>query len=155
MPIIETPFDRLALDIVGPHRYILVLVDYTTWYPEALPLRAKAVAKELMLLFSRVGIGREVLTDQGSCFMSQVMRELLSLLQVKQLRTSVYHPQTDGLVERFNKTSRMLKKAMDVDVKNWDKLLLHVLFAIREVTQASTGFSPFKLLYWRRPRGES
>ena len=71
MPIIEVPFDRLALDIVRPlpktsrgHRYILVLVDYTTRYPEALPLRAataKAVTKELMLLFSRVGIAREVL----------------------------------------------------------------------------------------------
>ena len=69
MPIIETPFDRIALDIVGPlpktsrgHRYILVLVDYATRYPEALPLRAataKAVAKELMLLFSRVGIARD------------------------------------------------------------------------------------------------
>ena len=82
MPIIETPFDRIALDIVGPlpktsrgHRYILVLVDYATRYPEALTLRAataKAVARELM--FSRVGIAREVLTDQGSCFMSCVMR---------------------------------------------------------------------------------
>ena len=106
MLIIETPFDRIALDIVGPlpktsrgHRYILVLVDYATRYPEALPLRAattKAVARELMLLFSRVGIAWEVLTNQGSCFMSRVMRALCSLLQVKQLRTSVYHPQTDG-----------------------------------------------------------
>jgi hypothetical protein len=66
MPIIETPFDRIALDIVGPlpktsrgHRYILVLVDYATRYPEALPLRAATakVARELMLLFSRVGNG--------------------------------------------------------------------------------------------------
>ena len=82
------------------------------------------------------------------------MKELLSLLQVKQIRTSVYHPQTDGLVERFNKTLKhMLKKAMDTDGKNWDQLLPHVLFAIREVPQASTGFSPFELLYGRRPRG--
>ena len=80
-----------------------------------------------MLLFSRMGIAREVLTDQGSCFMSRVMKELLSLLQVKQLRTSVYHPQTDGLVERFNKTvKQMLKEAMDTDRKNWDQLLPHV-----------------------------
>uniref|UniRef100_A0A8C5B8M4 Gypsy retrotransposon integrase-like protein 1 n=1 Tax=Gadus morhua TaxID=8049 RepID=A0A8C5B8M4_GADMO len=164
MPIIETPFDRFALDIVGPlpktsrgHRYILVLVDYATRYPEALPLRAataKAVARELMLLFSRVGIAKEVLTDQGSCFMLRVMKEVLRLLQVKQLRTSVYHPQTDGLVERFNKTlKQMLKKVMQADGKNWDQLLPHVLFAVREVPQASTGFSPFELLYGRRPRG--
>ena len=120
MPIIETPFDRIALDIVGSlpktsrgHWYILVLADYTKRYPEALPLRAataKAVAKELMLLFSRVGIAREVLTDQGSCFMSRVMRKLLSLLQIKRLWTSVYHPQTDGLVERFNKIEADVEK---------------------------------------------
>ena len=80
MPIIEVPFDRLALDIVGPipktsrgHRY-------------ALPLRAataKVIAMELMLLFIRAWIAREVLPDQGSCFMSRVIKELLSLLQVK------------------------------------------------------------------------
>ena len=164
MPIIEVPFDRLALDIVGPlpktsqgHRYILVMVDYATSYPEALPLRAttaKAVARELMLVFSRVGIAREILMDQGSCFMSQVLKELLSLLQVTQLRTSVYHPQTDGLIERFNKTLKsMLKKAMETDGKNWDQLLPHILFAVCKVPQASTGFSPFELLYGRRPRG--
>ena len=87
-----------------------------------------------MLLFSQVGIAREVLTDQGSCFMSSVMKDLLSLLQVKQLRTSVYHPPTNGLVERFNKTlKQMLKKVMDLDGKNSDQLLPHVLFTIREV----------------------
>ena len=107
-----------------------------------------------MILFSRVGIVREILTDQGSCFMSRVLKDLLSMLQVRHLRTSVYHPQTDGLVERFNKTLKtMLKKGMEVDGKNWDQLLPPVLFAIREVPQASTGYSPFELLYGRRPRG--
>ena len=118
MPIIDILFDRIALDIVGPlpkmswgHRYILVIVDYTTRYPEALPLRAAtsmAVVRELMLLFSRVGMAREILTDQGSCVMSCVIKELLSLLQITQLRTSVYHPQTNGLVERFNKTLKQM-----------------------------------------------
>ena len=107
-----------------------------------------------MVLFSRVGIVREILTDQGSCFMSRVLKDLTSLLQIRHLRTSVYHPRTDGLVERFNKTLKsMLKKVMEADGKNWDQLLPHVLFAIREVPQASTGFSPFELLYGRRPRG--
>ena len=133
------------------------MVDYATRYPEAVPLRtatAKAVAKEFMLLFSRVGIVGEILTDQGACFMSRVIKDLLSMLQVRHLRTSVYHPQTDGLVERFNQTLKtMLKKVMEVDGKNWDQLLPHALFAIREVPQASTGFSPFELLYGRRPRG--
>ena len=52
-----------------------VVDDYATRYPEAVPLRAaKAVAKELMILFSRLGIVREILTDQGTCFMSRVIK---------------------------------------------------------------------------------
>lgn len=164
LPIIDVPFKRIGLDIVGPlpkssrgHRYILVLLDYATRYPEAIPLRTatgKAVAKELFLLCSRVGIPEEILTDQGSCFMSNVMKAFCQLLKVKQIRTSVYHPQTDGLVERFNKTlKQMLRKMIETDGKDWDQLLPYLLFAIREVPQASTGFSPFELLYGRRPRG--
>ena len=107
-----------------------------------------------MILFSRVGIVKEILTDQGSGFMSRVLKDLLSLLQIHHLWISVYHPQTDRLVERFNTTLKhMLKKVMEVDGKNWDQLLPHVLFAIREVPQAFTGFSPFEFLYGRRLRG--
>ena len=107
-----------------------------------------------MLLFSRVGIASEVLTDQGSCFMSRVMKELLSLLHVISSEPRCTTPRPNGLVERVNKTlKQMLKKVMDADGKNWDQLLPHVLFAVQKVPQASTGFSPFKLLYGRRPRG--
>uniref|UniRef100_A0A803JMY6 Gypsy retrotransposon integrase-like protein 1 n=1 Tax=Xenopus tropicalis TaxID=8364 RepID=A0A803JMY6_XENTR len=164
LPIIEVPFERVAMDLVDPlpksargHQHILVILDYATLYPEAVPLRntsSKCIAKELVHLFSRVGIPKEILTDQGTPFMSKVTKELCRLLGIKHLRTSVYHPQTDGLVERFNKTLKaMLKKAVDKDGKNWDCLLPFLLFSIREVPQASTGFSPFELLYGRHPRG--
>ncbi|KAJ8353339.1 hypothetical protein SKAU_G00209060 [Synaphobranchus kaupii] len=164
LPIISVPFSRIGMDLVGPlprssrgHQYILVVLDYATRYPEAIPLRTmatKGIARKLMLLFSRVGLPEEILTDQGTPFMSRIMRDLCQLMKVTQLRTSVYHPQTDGLVERFNQTlKKMLKKTMEADGRNWDQLLPFVLFAIREVPQASTGFSPFELLYGRRPRG--
>lgn len=164
LPIIETPFERIAMDIVGPlpksargHQYILVVLDYATRYPEAIPLRtmaSKNIAKEIMLMFSRVGIPKEILTDQGTPFMSRIMADLCKLLHIKQLRTSVYHPQTDGLVERFNRTLKsMLRKVIDKDRKNWDFLLPYLMFAIREVPQASLGFSPFELVYGRHPRG--
>lgn len=126
LSIINVLFRRVGMDILGPlpkssrgHRYVLVIVDYATRYPEAVPLRTatgKTMAKELFLLFSRVGIVDEILTDQGSCFMSLVIREMCRLLHVTQLQTSIYHPQTDGLVERFNKTLKsMLRKLIDVD----------------------------------------
>lgn len=97
------------------HQYILVIVDYATRYPEAIPLRmaaGKGIARELFHLFSRVGIPREILTDQGTAFMSLVMK-VCNLLRIKQVRTSVYHPQTDGLVERFNKTLKQMLKVIE------------------------------------------
>lgn len=104
----------------------------------------KQIAKELFLLSSHVRIAKEILTDP---FMSRVTSELCDLLPVKLVRTSVYHPQMDGLVERFNKTLKaMLRKAIVEDGRNWDQLLLYVLFAVKEIPQSSTGFSPFDLL---------
>lgn len=164
LPIIETPFERIGMDIVGPlpksgrgHQYILVMIDYATRYPEAVPLRkatSKQIAKELFLICTRVDLPKEILTDQGTPFMSRVMKELCTLLKIKQKRTSVYHPQTDSLVERFNKTlNQMLRKTIDTDGRNWDQLLPYLLFSIREVPQASTGFAPYELLYSYKPRG--
>uniref|UniRef100_A0A8C1YTF7 Gypsy retrotransposon integrase-like protein 1 n=1 Tax=Cyprinus carpio TaxID=7962 RepID=A0A8C1YTF7_CYPCA len=164
LPIIEVPFERIGMDIVGPlpksargHEHILVIVDYATRYPEAVPLRkatAKSIAQELFLLASRVGLPSEILTDQGTPFMSRLMADLCRLLRVKQLRTTVYHPQTDGLVERFNQTlKQILRRVAAEDKRDWDLMIPYVLFGIREVPQASTGFTPFELLFGRQPRG--
>ena len=164
LPIISEPFRRMAMDIVGPlprsrsgNRFVLVLCDYATRYLEAVPMRtvdAEAVADELVKVFSRVGIPEEILTDQGTNFTSKLLGELYRLLNIKALRTSPYHPQTDGLVERFNGTLKdMLRKTAQEDGKDWDKLLPYLLFAYREVPQSSTGFSPFELLYGWDVRG--
>ncbi|KAL5515899.1 hypothetical protein EMCRGX_G001144 [Ephydatia muelleri] len=162
LPIMSEPFSRIAMEIVGPlprsskgHKYILVICDYATRYPEAVPLRTcDAVAEELGKLFSRVGIPREILTDQGTNFTSQLLAELYRLLNVHSIRTTPYHPQTDGLVERFNQTLKaMLRRTVTEEGKDWDRLLPYLLFAYREVPQASTGFSPFELLYGRAVRG--
>ncbi|KAL0154738.1 hypothetical protein M9458_049001, partial [Cirrhinus mrigala] len=67
---------------------------------------------------------------------------------------TVYHPQTDGLVERFNQTlKQMLRRVVMEDKRDWDLMLPYILFGIRELPQASTGFTPFELLFGRQPRG--
>ena len=163
MPLIDTPFKRLAVDIVGPiappceagHRYILTLVDYATRYPEAVPLKkitTEAVAEALLDIYSRVGIPEEVLT--GTQFMSECMQEVSRLLSIKGLTSTPYHSICNGLVERWKGTLKsMLKRLCQDQPKQWHRLINPVLFAYREVPQESTGFSPFQLLYGRSVRG--
>ena len=165
MPLIDTPFKRVAVEIVGPiappseagHRYILTLVDYATRYPEAVPLKkitTEAVAEALLDIYSRVGIPEEVLTDQGTQFMSECMQEVSRLLSIKGLTSTPYHPICNGLVERWNGTLKsMIKRLCQDQPKQWHRLINPVLFAYREVPQESTGFSPFQLLYGRSVRG--
>ena len=105
-------------------------------------------------MFTRVGIPEEVLSDQGSQFMSNVMNEVSRLLSMSQLHTTVYHPMCNGLVERFNGTLKaMLRRMCSERPKDWDRYLPALLFAYRELPQESLGFSPFELLYGRTVRG--
>lgn len=106
LPVISVPFQRIAMDIVGTlekssagHQYILVISDYATRYPEAFPLHSITTPKiinALIQLFSRVGIPDEIFTDQGTNFTSQLMKLLHQQLGITAVKTSPYHPQTDG-----------------------------------------------------------
>ena len=165
MPLIDTPFKRVAVDIVGPieprsdkkSRYILTVIDYATRYPEAVALpsiETERVAEALVEMFSRVGIPDEMLTDCGSQFTAEVMKEVSRLLSLQQFTTTPYHPMCNGLVERFHATlKQMLRRMCAERPKDWDKYLPALLFAVREVPQESLGFSPFELLYGRNVRG--
>ena len=90
----------------------------------------------------------EILSDQGTNFMSQLLRELFNLLNIHPICTSPCHPQMDRLVERFNKTLKaLLRKLVSKKGRNWERLLPYVLFACHEIPQSTIGFSPFELLY--------
>ena len=165
MPLMDTPFERVAVDLIGPinpmadsrNRYILTIVDYATRYPEAVPLKTietERIAEALLEVFSRVGFPKEILSDQGTQFTSELMAEVARLVSIKQLFTTPYNPKCNGLCERINGVLKsMLKKMCQERPKDWDRYLPAVLFAYREVPQASTGFSPFELLYGRKIRG--
>ena len=164
-PIIDTPFERVAVDLIGPmkpttdrgHRYILVLIDYATRYPEAIPLKsieAEVVAEELMVMFTRLGIPKQILTDQGTQFMSNIMKELNRLLSIKPLVTTPYHAMCNGAVERFNGVLKSsLKKMCEERPRDWDRYICPLLFAYRDTPHASTGFTPFELIYGSNVRG--
>ena len=159
MPIMDAPFQRVAIDLIGPlnpvsnkgNRYILMVVDYATRYPEAIPLAkidTVSVAEALLEVFSRVGFPEEILSDRGSQFTSSLKEEIGRVIRVKQLFTTPYNPRCNGLCERVNRILKeMLKKMCRERARDWDRYLPMVLFAYREVPQISTGFNPFELLY--------
>ena len=165
MPSMEEPFKRVAVDLVGPispvsekgNRYILTVVDFATRYPEtvALPkIETERFAEALLEVFSRVGFPKEMLSDRGTQFTSDMMKEVSRLVSTKQLFTTPYNPRCNGLCERINGVLKsMLKKMCQERPKDWDRYLPAILFAYREVPHSSTGFSPFELLYGRTVRG--
>ena len=133
MQLIDTPFKRVAVDIVGPNepcsdkksRYILTMIDYARRYPEAVALpsiETDSVAEALVEIFSRVGIPDEVLKDCGSQFTAEVMKEVSRL----QLTTTPYHPMCNGLVERFHATlKQMLRRMCAERPKDWESISQH------------------------------
>ncbi len=155
------PFEMVAVDVVGPlpvsqngNKYILVFSDYLTRYPEAFPLKdyttesiAKILVNEVVL---RYGFPAKLLSDRGTSFLSKVAQCVYKLLNVEKINTTSYHPQTDGLVERFNKTLvDMLSKLVNDNTDNWDELIPFALYAYRTAIHASTKYTPFELMFGR------
>ena len=165
VPVIPTPFYRVAIDIVGPivpasaegHRYILTLVDYASSFTEAIPLKAITsidIAEALLCIFSRVGIPKEIISDRGPQFKSDLMLQIHKLLGVKPLFSTPYHPQANGRVERQHQILKsILKKLCSSKQRQWHRYLPAVMFSMREIPSDSTGFSPFEILYGRQVRG--
>ncbi|GFR81479.1 Pol polyprotein [Elysia marginata] len=159
--VLRVPLEK---DIVGPinppseagHRFILTLLGYATRYAEAVPLRkidTESVAEALVDIYSRPGIAEEVLSDQGTQFMSDCMKKVCRLLGIKKKATTPYHPMCNRLVERFNATLKTcLSRLCGQQPRRWHRYINPLMFAYREVPQESTHFAPFELLYGRTVR---
>ncbi|GFN97176.1 Zinc finger protein [Plakobranchus ocellatus] len=95
-----------------------------------------------------------MLSDQGTQFISGCMKEVCRLLGIKQKTTTPYHPTCNGLVERFNATLKIcLRRLCSEQPRQWHQYIYPLVFAYREVSQESTHFVPFELLYGRTVRG--
>ena len=142
-------FDRIGVDVLQlprtkrGNRYAVVVVDYLTKWPEVYATQGQSSATISRLLVeevvSRHGVPSEILSDRGKSFLSGLMRELETLLGYRKVNMTAYHPQRDGLVERYNRTlTAMLAKSVHKGGPEWDELLPYVLFAYRTSQQTST-----------------
>ena len=148
------PMERIAIDILGElpitergNRNILAIGDYFTKWTEchAMPnMEASTVASILVeQVVSRFGIPYFIHSDQGRQFESKLFSEMCKLLQITKTRTTLYHPKSDGMVERFNKTlTAMLSAFVNDNHTNWDEQLQYVLMAYRSTEHETTGLTP-------------
>ena len=158
----EGPFEKIALDILKlpvtarKNQYVLLIEDYFSKWVEAFPLTrtvAPSVAQCVLNGWvSRFGCPFSILSDQGSEFESKLFKCLNNMLQSSKLRTTTYHPRTDGMVERSNRTLIDVLSKYAEKEPDWDLKLPLVLFAMRTSEHATTGFSPFLLTYGREAR---
>ncbi|CAG2191696.1 unnamed protein product [Mytilus edulis] len=152
----------LGLDLVGPlhttdnnNRFIAVLTDYFTKWPEVKAIPSKHshhIAEFIIEVICRHGTPSEVITDRGREFCNKVNSILCSKLNIDHKVSSPYHPQTNGLTERFNQTlCNSLRKYVNDQQNDWDQYLQQVAFAARTCVQKSTKQTPFFLVYGRKP----
>ena len=159
-----SPMQIVAVDILGPlpeslskNRYVLVAMDYFTRWAEAYTLpnqEAITVATKLVNeLFLRFSIPEQLHSDQGRQFESRLMSEICSVLGIRKSHTTPYHPQSDGLVERFNRTLLNMPSICCQDCPfAWEDQLPKVCVAYNTSIQHSTGFTPFYLMFGREAR---
>ena len=123
----------------------------STCFPEAIPLRnikTKSIVKALIKFFTFVGLPKSVQSDQASNFLSGIFQQVMHELGIKQYRSSAYHPESQGALERFHQTLKNMIRSYCFDTeKDWDDGIHLLLFAVRESVQESLGFSPFKLVF--------
>ena len=164
IPAFDEPFSRIIIDCVGPlpktksgNEYLLTIMCASTRFPEAIPLRnikTKNIVKALVKFFTFVGLPKSVQSDQGSNFMSGIFQQVMHELGITQYKSSPYHPESQGALERFHQTLKNMIRSYCFDTeKDWDEGIHLLLFAVRESVQESLGFSPFKLVFGHSVRG--
>jgi hypothetical protein len=156
------PVTRVGIDLMGPlvetvegHRFIAVAIDYLTKWVEVRPLVSKDSENIAQFVLNQVIMTHscpiEILSDNGSKFCNILMDVVMLQMNIKHVTTSPYHPQCNGLTERFNHTlCALLEKNGEYDDR-WHEMVLAIVFVYRTSVQSSTGYSPFELFYGGKP----
>ena len=117
--------------------------------------KAQTVARLLVSkLFSRFGPPDILHSDQGQNFESNLMHEICQIMGIKKSRTTAYHPQGDGQVERQNRTlQEILSSFVGEHPENWDLYVDQAVYAYNTSRHETTGYSPYELVFGRKPWG--
>lgn len=151
-------FEHINIDLVGPlpesngFNYLLTIIDRNTRWPEAIPISnitAETVSKALISgWIARYGVPNRISTDRGRQFESQLFNQLNEMLGIKHLRTTSFHAQANGLIERWH---RSLKASLKAKFTNdWSDELPLILLGLRAAIKEDIGFSPAELVFGKQ-----
>ena len=158
---VDSPMQLVAVDILGlppespaGNSYVLVAGDYFTCWMESYPIpnqEAIIIAKKLTELFCRFSLPEQLHLDKGRQFESELLLHLHKILNLKKTRTTPYHPQSDGLIERLTLV-QMLATCIEQHPFEWEDHIQKVCMAYNTSKQSPTGHSPFFLMFGRKAR---
>ena len=158
------PYEIVGVDILGPlpitknrNKYIILCIDYFTKYLEGQAIKKADSENTADFLIEKIilrhGCIMKILTDRGTNFCSDITETIFNAFKIKHIKTSSWHPQTNGLVEKScGIISQMLAMYVKGDQKKWDLFLPYLLFAYNTARQETTKHSPFRLMYGRDAR---
>src|SRR5438034_2556904 len=128
-------------------------MDYLTKWPEAKPVKEATAEQAAKFIYEEIicrhGCPAKILSDQGSHFKNRMVEQLVQKFEIKHLFLTPYHPQTNGLVERFNRILCESLAKLSENKTEWDRKIFPVLFAYRTSKNATTKMTPFYLTYGR------
>jgi hypothetical protein len=155
----EHPFEKCSLDIVGPlpetakgNKYILTFQDDLSKLVNAIPIPqqdAETRAREFVLnIILKMGTPKQILTDQGANFLSDLFKNVCKLLRIKKLQTTAFTPESNGGVERSQRVlMEYLRHYINEDQTNWDEWVPYAMYVYNTTTHSATGYTPFELVY--------
>ena len=164
MPIPAYPMQIIGVDLIGPfvestrgNKYALTIVDHCSGWGEAIPIpnkRAETVLNAFHNEFiPRHGVPHILISDSGTEFTSREWTNYMANLKIDHRRCTPQHPQSNGKTERLNRTLKeLLQKAVNNQPSTWENHLGSALQAQHVSVHASTGFTPFFIMYGRHPR---
>ena len=157
------PMELVHLDYLclepckGNLENVLVVTDHFTRYAQAFPTKTQTAQTTAKVLWDNYichyGFPEKIISDQGRNFESDLIKEFCNLAKVKKLRTTPYHPMTNGQCERFNRTLCDMLGTLETEEKaNWKAFIHTLTHAYNATRNSSTGYSPFFLMFGRHPR---